>query len=230
YFRYRRDRNDFFDTSFPQIQQVGIEPELLRNISPAKNEVKSATVDYIHPIKFGRIEAGLKSVSTTTDNNMRWEYFEDPLWQNDIRRSNHFIYTEKIQAAYVNGIARLGKTSVQFGLRMEHTYTKGELITDGSINKNNYFNLFPNISFNYMPNTQTQWGVAYRRKIDRYDFSVVNPFIYYRNPYSYSQGNPYIRPTYYDNFGLSYFSGRIFGAISYSMYNDVLADIFRKDP
>lgn len=229
YFRYRRDQSDFFETDYLNAQDLLTGNDLLRNISPGKNEVKSASIDYKSPLKSGKLEAGLKSVSTVTDNNMLWEYYEGASWQNDIKRSNHFIYTERVQAAYINGTTQLGKMGMQLGLRLEHTYTKGELLTDGSANTNDYLNIFPSVSFNYMPDGQTQWALAYRRKIDRYDFSVVNPFIYYRNPFSYTQGNPYIRPTYYDNFELSYFSGQIFGAVSYSNYRDVLADIFRED-
>ena len=67
---------------------------------PSDIDIYTFKTDYVHPIKGGRIEAGLKFSYVKNDNQVNYENFRNGKWEEDLIRSNHFIYDENINAAY----------------------------------------------------------------------------------------------------------------------------------
>ena len=79
-------------------------------------------------------------------------------------------------------------------------------------------------------NEKNQLGFSYSRKIDRFQFGIVNPFVTYVSQYRYLQGNPNIRPSYSHNFELSHSYGSLLStSLSYGHHTDVLVETYRKD-
>ena len=106
-------------------------PYILKTAFPLNVDVKSAKVDYIHPIGSKiRVELGLKSSLVNTDNDSRfWQVVNnsDSLLTN---RTNHFIYSENVNAGYLNYNQSLKKNiDFQLGLRCEQTIANGNQIT-----------------------------------------------------------------------------------------------------
>ena len=64
---------------------------------------------------------------------------------NDDRRSNQFIYSEEISAAYANYNTQLGSYSIQAGLRAERTASTGNSVTDANVVDRTYTDLFPTL-------------------------------------------------------------------------------------
>lgn len=222
-------RNDGFDRLTGQASASA-----LRTYSPARNSVGSFTADYTR--SFGKatsLEAGLKSLRTVTDNDIRWENLDEGgNWLNDARRTNHFVYREYISAGYATVRQTVSKqVGVQLGLRAEHTYSEGESLTLNQIDKRDYFNLFPSVALDYKHSEKQQWNLSYQRKIDRFRFDIVNPFLTYVSPYFYYQGNPGIRPSFSHNFSASYtYNNAIATSVSYGRHTNALASVFRRDP
>ncbi|MBT9393182.1 outer membrane beta-barrel family protein [Hymenobacter sp. NST-14] len=206
----------------------------LRTSSPASNAVASVTADYTRTFgKATALEAGLKSLRTITDNDIHWENLaEGGNWLNDARRTNHFVYREYINAAYASVRQPVSeKIGVQLGLRAEHTHSEGESLTLGQVNQRDYLNLFPNVSVDYAMSEKQQWNVSYQRRIDRFRFDIVNPFLTYVSPYLYYQGNPGIRPSLSDNFSISHsYNNAVATSVSYGRHTKALAEVFRRDP
>ena len=206
----------------------------LRTYSPASNSVASVTADYTRTFgKATALEAGLKSLRTITDNNIHWENLDGGgNWLNDARRTNHFVYREYINAGYASVRQPVSeKIGVQLGLRAEHTHSEGESLTLGQVNQRDYFNLFPNVSVDYALSEKQQWNVSYQRRIDRFRFDIVNPFLTYVSPYLYYQGNPVIRPSFSDNFSISHsYNNAVATSVSYGRHTKALAEVFRRDP
>ena len=206
----------------------------LRTYSPANNSVASFTADYTR--SFGKataLEAGLKSLRTVTDNDMHWENLDGGgNWGNDARRTNHFVYREYINAGYVSVRQPVSKkVGVQLGLRAEHTHSEGESLTLEQVNKRDYFNLFPNVSLDYNMSEKQQWNLSYQRKIDRFRFDIVNPFLTYSSPFLYYQGNPNILPSFSHNFSISHsYNSAVATSVSYGRHTNALASVFRRDP
>jgi outer membrane receptor protein involved in Fe transport len=142
--------------------------------------------------------------------------------------SNSFIYTENVNAAYVNYNRTFNtKWSLQTGLRMEQTNSEGDLSrADGQVQadntvKRNYLNLFPSAAISYNINAKNTVGLTYSRRIDRPSYQDLNPFENKIDQLTYEKGNAFLRPQYADNVELSHtFLSKINTSISYSHTKD----------
>src|SRR5439155_24230064 len=91
--------NSYFDES----GNSTIKPDTLLGALPQDIKIYSGKVDYIQPLKKGaRFEAGIKSSLDKTDNNASYDSVKYGEIVHDNNRSNHFVYKENINAAYVN--------------------------------------------------------------------------------------------------------------------------------
>ncbi|SJZ64751.1 TonB-dependent receptor [Sediminibacterium ginsengisoli] len=232
YFNYNKRWSDDFNTRY--YDGTGTEyqvPFILMNNSPANNNITTFTADYSETSRFGKWEAGVKTAFTKTDNDVLWQQLENNTWKTDAGKTNHFIFRENIGAAYVTLAKTIKKLSLQAGLRLEHTESEGFSVTLNQVNKNNYTNLFPNLSLMYMQSTKQQFGISYRKSIQRFGFDYVNPFVVYQNQYAYSQGNPNIQPMIMHSIELSHsYNYKLFSKLSYTRINNVLGPVYRQDP
>lgn len=229
HFVYEKKWNDDFNTRYfnPEGNESA-NPYNLRDQSPAINKVQSLSLDFTLPTKFASFEAGLKSTFTRTDNDVLWEEMRKALWQTDSSRTNHFIYHENIYAGYVNARKQIGKYSLQAGLRVEETGTKGDLITWNKQTQRDYFNFFPNLNIAYSPNDNNELSISYRKSIQRFKFDVVNPFVVFRSQYSYYEGNPDIRPSIAHAIEVSHsWKNELFSSIGFTHYVDALSEVYR---
>ena len=203
----------------------------IRNSTPSKIDIKAFKIDYILSLKKTiRLEAGVKSSWVKTDNNLNAEEMVNNVWQNDSRRSNQFVYDENVNAAYANLNKKFKNTSVQLGLRIEHTSSIGNLITNHTKVDRSYFDFFPSLFINQTLNKNNQLGVSYSRRIDRPSYDDLNPFIYYLDQYTYSKGNPFLNPQYTHNFELSYtLMQKYLLSFNYSRVNDVITQVILPD-
>lgn len=233
YFNYHKYWNDNFSTNYFDANGSQFLPTTyFRNSLPGTVSNYSFSIDYAAPSKIGKFEYGIRNQFTTTDNDAKWENLINDDWINDATKTNHFIYRENINAAYVNYTNTFQlKYTITVGLRAEQTNTKGELVTGNQINDNHYLKLFPNINFNYTPGVDNEFALTYRKSIDRFGLNIVNPFVIYQNQYSLSQGNPGILPQINNNFEFTYTLKRAFvlGA-SYTHTTDPLVPVYIKGP
>jgi len=232
YFGYHKEwHNDYTTRYFDNQMQENGPASLLRDNSPARNSVRSATVDYSQPFHKGTLEAGLKTTFTSTDNDIRWEQATaGQPWAVDAGKTNHFIYRENINAAYGTFSRTVQKVDVQLGLRAEQTNTTGTSLTTGQSTLRSYLNLFPSVSAQYNKSEKVQLGFSYSRKIDRFRFGIVNPFVTYISQYSYAQGNPNIRPSFSHNFEFTHsYNNLLSTSVSYGHHTDVLMETYRRE-
>lgn len=208
-----------------------------RNNQPSRIEIKTAKLDYVHPLKNqAKLEAGVKMSFVTTDNNARFDSLRNNAWILDDNRSNHFIYKENVNAAYINFNKQFKKLNIQLGLRGEQTNISG---TSESVNakgnnvvKNDssYFNLFPNVGLNYVLNKSNTLGLTYSRRIERPSYEDLNPFEFYIDRYTKQSGNPYLRPQYSNNFELTHtFKDFLITSIGYSHTKDMMTRILEAE-
>ncbi len=193
--------------------------ELTNNNTENSTTVYSGKIDFEHPFsKKIRLESGAKASWVTNDNDLQ-STFNSTI---DLSRTNHFIYKENIYAAY--GTLNMNfteKTGLKVGLRGEYTYNKGYLENLDTAHEQKYFNLFPNISFRQQLSKNHELGFSYRYSLYRPGYYALNPFLYRNSQYSYSQGNPELKPQYTHNLSLSYsYKSLIFTDISYSNTKD----------
>ncbi|SFQ46161.1 TonB-dependent receptor [Parafilimonas terrae] len=213
--------NKFFDAKNNKVSA----DELLRGDLPSKINIYSGKIDYVHPLKNNlKIEAGLKSSYVKTDNNALYTNFINNEWVTDSGRSNHFVYEENINAAYINTSKQFNKKwSAQLGLRLENTNAKGRQLTTGETFKRNYTQLFPTAYINYTLNDKNQLNLNYGRRIQRPDYGDMNPFYYFLDKYTYEVGNPYLKPQFSHNIELTHvYKNMITSTFSYVLVNDII--------
>jgi hypothetical protein len=200
------------------------DPEQLRNTNPQAIDVYSAKIDYTQLLwKDARMETGVKFSQTKTDNDLKYDAFIGDNWQIAANRTNRFVYTEQINAAYLNVSQRLGKFNIQAGLRGEYTSSKGDQKTTGEVNDTTYFNLFPTLFVNYQASPKHNFGISYSRRLSRPSYSVLNPFEITLDAYSFSHGNPYLTPAYTHNVQLTHlFAQALMTSIGYSSTTDLI--------
>ena len=205
-------------------------PLSLRNQTPSVISIKTGKADYTKTLKkIGKLEAGIKLSDVQTDNDLEAQKLSGSSnYINDVARTNRFIYTEKVSAAYVNLSHTFKKLSVQAGLRAENTSSNGNLVTTNQIVDRNYLNFFPSLFLQESINAKNDVGFTYSRRIDRPSYDNLNPFIYYLDQYTYSQGNPFLKPQYTQSFELNYtYNKTINVSLSYSRTSDVITEIIQ---
>ncbi len=178
---------------------------------PSGINIYTAKADYVQSLKKkGKLETGFKSSLVTNDNTSGYYDNNGAMPVPDPARSNHFIYRENINALYVNGQQAMGRFGLQLGLRMEHTHSKGRqagnaAVADSSFNRN-YVQLFPSAFVSYKLDSLGKRIVSgiITRRINRPSYQSLNPFLFLRDNYTYSGGNPYLNPQYQYRFELKY--------------------------
>jgi len=203
---------------------------LLRNNTDANIDIFAAKTDLTLPInKTMKFEAGLKSSYVVTHNNFLSEQFLSGVWQNDLGKSNDFIYKENINAAYVNYGKEWKAWQIQLGLRAEHTHSNGNSVTSNKEVDRNYLSLFPTAFVNQKLNENNNIRYSYSRRVDRPNYQQLNPFAFYMDPYAVDQGNPYLKPQFTDNFEIGYSYKEFSFSMNYSNTKDLITQISQQD-
>ena len=237
YVRYNSHSDQYFDniTTYPG---NGDKSEtILTGNTPSLIDIYTAKTDYIHPLsKELKLEAGLKSSYVRTDNMANYFNLINNNPEVDTTKTNHFLYRENINAAYVNLNRQFKKWSVQAGLRVENTNYSGHQLGNGIsvINKDstfsrNYFSFFPTMYVSYQANEKSQFSVNYGRRIDRPAYQDLNPFLFFLDQYTYQAGNPYLQPQFSHNVELSHtYAGWLSTTLNYSYTKDFFSETFEQ--
>lgn len=193
--------------------------------------VRSIKADYIAPfLRNNKLELGLKSSLVTSNNDVKFFNVINGESILDTTLSNHFVYHENINAAYVSYAKELAKWDLQCGLRMEHTNTNGEQLTTGETFSRNYVNLFPNIIINRKFEKENALAFSYARRIDRPSYRQLNPFKVFVDSYTYVVGDPTLRPVMTNVYELNHtLNGKYITTLSYTNSKQSITDIFVQD-
>jgi hypothetical protein len=196
--QFNTDKNQDFVNQAHSVDggQVGT-PQRLRSFLAGGTRIQSIKADFTKTWAGLKVETGAKISHITANNDFLFQQNQAEVWTDDARRTNQFGYEESIYAAYLSGSKTWGKVSVQLGLRPEYTRTRGQSLTTNTTTINNYLQLFPTAYVQYTPKAGVyQLTASYSRRIERPDFSWLNPFLSYQTPYFSNQGNPFLRPSF----------------------------------
>ena len=202
----------------------------LRNTTDAKIDVYAAKTDLTLPLsKTMKIETGLKSSYVVTNNDFLSEQFSSGVWQNDLGKSNNFVYKENINAAYANFSKEWKVWQIQLGLRAEHTHSNGNSITDNKEVDRNYLSLFPTAFVNQKISEKHNIRYSYSRRVDRPNYQQLNPFVFYMDPLALDQGNPYLKPQFTNSFEINYSYKETSLTLGYSDTRDMITQISQQN-
>jgi len=215
----------FFDGNYNQTA----DSMFLQGHLPASIDIYSLKSDFTHSFKNKiKLEAGIKSSYVQSDNLVDYLRKMGGNWAPD-SRNNHFIYTENINAAYVNASKTFKKWEVQAGLRMENTNTKGVQTTDNSTVKRSYVSLFPSVFVSYNASEKNAFSVSASRRLQRPNYQDLNPFTFFLDSLSYRQGNPYLTPQFSYNYELKHtYNNKLSTTLNYTTTTDVISQIIKR--
>jgi len=197
---------------------------------PSEINIYSAKADYVQTIKNNaRFEAGFKSSFVINDNKSDYYNITDQGQVIDNGKSNHFKFRENINSAYINAQKGWKYLSVQLGLRLENTQSKGrqlgnEIVQQSQFSKN-YTQVFPTLFLNYKFDTvgRNTLNFSISKRINRPNYQYLNPFLFFRDSYSYTVGNPELTPQYQFRYELKYqYKQLLRMGLSYNRFTDVI--------
>ena len=198
--------------------------------TPNNIKIITAKWDLEKAIGKGSFSAGMKYSKVITDNTFNFYEVEDGQRELDIERSNQFTYDENVNAAYASYATQMGAFSLQTGLRLEHTNSKGELMamvpTDNETVERDYLDFFPSMGLSFQLDDKNAFQFNYSRRLNRPSYSDLNPFRMRLDELTFNQGNPFLNPEYASNFQVSHsWNYKLTTSLSYSHTSDKIARI-----
>jgi outer membrane receptor protein involved in Fe transport len=178
--------------------------DIFKNTSNQNINSFTSGLDFEWPTKFTNLEFGGKLSFIKNDSDVGAFNFENDIFIANSNQSNIFEYKENTQAIYASASKSIEKWDFKLGFRFELTQTEGNSITLNQINNTNYNKLFPTAYITYNPNDNNSLSLNYGKRINRPGYSSLNPFRWFSNPYSFTEGNPFLQPSFTDNFELSH--------------------------
>lgn len=140
------------------------------------------------------LEAGTKISRVRADNHARFLDVLNGVSALDSSRSNHFIFTEVIWAAYAQLSGAMKSLKYQAGLRQETTWTLGRQLYDGQRFSRAYTRLFPTLSLQKLLAGGRIHSLSLTRRIERPEYDQLNPFRFFINNTTYKTGEPRLLP------------------------------------
>jgi hypothetical protein len=176
------------------------------------------------PYKNFKVSFGTKLSFIKNESDIAFYRKRNDIYAVDLSQSNLFTYHENTHALYANVNKTIKKWDFQFGLRSEYTQINGNSVNQEI--KSNYLQLFPTFYATYRGGNQSAWSINYGRRINRPAYRKLNPFRWYSNQYVYTEGNPFLQPSYNHNIELSHtYKSSLTSTLSFSGANNGFADV-----
>ncbi|PWV56578.1 outer membrane beta-barrel family protein [Chitinophaga sp. S165] len=197
--------------------------------------VTDLTVDYVHPLKHGRFEGGMK---------FRYRYIPVNM---DFKPGIHSVldasaggwakYKEIIPALYGNYVYESNKVEIEAGLRIEYVNLVYDVNPTHPTYKSdgyNYTQPFPNLRLAYKLSANNKLSVYYNRRVDRPNEGDIRIFPKYDDAEIIKVGNPALRPQYTNTFELgdktSWNNGSLFSSLYHKRMDATITRIASSIP
>jgi len=167
--------------------------------------VADFNIDYVKPLKHGRIEGGVKFRYRDIPTNMQFKPgFNSPL---DTNAGGAATYTEIIPAVYGNYVYESKKIEAEIGLRVEYVDLQYKVNPNHNTYKSdgyNYTQPFPNVRLAYKINDRNKISLFHNRRVDRPNEVDIRIFPKYDDAEIIKVGNPALRPQFTNSYELGY--------------------------
>ena len=202
---------------------------IYRNNSTSDYKVFSADIALNRKLRKGMsFFVGLKHTRNDMSDTVSYESCYLSEWKPLRDYSFSVDYTEDISAVYGTFAANTGGLSLSGGIRAEYTFINGK----GNDIRNSYIDFFPNANVTYSFNAMRTFMIIgqYSRNIQRPNFWYLNPNRVQFSDYSYMVGNPNLRPTYINKFGLTaVYKYRYIVSMGGSLHRDLIREVCKID-
>ena len=196
---HREDEKYFYDNFLPS--STGTDAFKLLS----DEQVYDFNLDYIKPLKYGRIETGLKIRNRNIPTNMQFIPGANSVL--DASAGGAATYKELIPAVYGNYIFENKSWEAELGLRVEYVKIQYNVNEDHPVytsDSYNYMQPFPNFRLAYKINDNNKLSAFYNRRVDRPNEVDIRIFPKYDDAEIIKVGNPALRPQFTNSVELGY--------------------------
>lgn len=196
---HREDEKYYFDNILPTYTGK----DAFKLLSD--EHVADFNIDYIKPLKYGRLETGFKFRKRDIPTNMQFfPGLNSPL---DTNAGGWATYKEIIPALYGNYVFENKLFEAEVGLRLEYIGLQYDVNPNHNTYKSdgyNYTQPFPNVRLAYKVNDRNKLSLFYNRRVDRPNEVDIRIFPKYDDAEIIKVGNPALRPQFTNSFEFGY--------------------------
>lgn len=194
----------FTNDSYSALDEVFIEngntalETMKRNVGNSLIDLFSTRLDYEK--KFSStvsLELGAKYANSNNDGSVDFSIEDTPgNFINVPAFTNGFEYNEDVIAGYAQFGQQLKKDiNYSFGLRSEYTAANGySKVLKQDIIDTTYINFFPNAQIGKSFGKKWTVNLSYSSRINRPLYQSLDPFVWYKDSLTSTQGNPELQP------------------------------------
>lgn len=196
---HREDEKYFYDNYL----QTSTGTDAFKLLSD--EQVYDFNLDYIKPLKYGRLETGIKLRNRNIPTNMLFIPGVNSVLDTDA--GGWATYKELIPAVYGNYIFENKKWEAELGLRIEYVNIQYDVNPNHIVYKSdgyNYTQPFPNLRMAYKINDNNKVSIFYNRRVDRPNEVDIRIFPKYDDAEIIKVGNPALRPQFTNSIELGY--------------------------
>ncbi len=209
---HREDEKYFYDNYL----QTSTGTDAFKLLSD--EQVFDFSLDYIKPLKYGKMETGIKFRNRNIPTNMQFIPGVNTVL--DVNAGGWATYKERIPAVYGNYIFENKKWEAELGLRVEYVKIQYDVNPNHIVYQSdgyNYTQPFPNMRLAFKINSDTKIAMFYNRRVDRPNEVDIRIFPKYDDAEIIKVGNPALRPQFTNSLEIGYkktwSKGSIYNAI-----------------
>lgn len=221
---HREDEKYFFTNTLPTFTGK----DAFKLLSD--ENVADLTVDYIKPLRYGHLEAGLKVRKRYIPTNM--QFFPGLNSPIDSAAGGWANYNETIPALYSNYVFENQRLQVEAGIRVEYVDLRYSVNPNHPTYKSagyHYTQPFPNIRFTYKIDDKNRLSLFYNRRVDRPNEVDIRIFPKYDDAGIIKIGNPALRPQFTNAWEAGYktnwSTGYLYAALFHRMTDGTITRI-----
>lgn len=211
-----REPGHYFNTGFNYTYHRENEKYFFDNILPtftghdafkliSDENVADFNFDYVRPLKYGRVEGGVKFRRRIIPTDMLFiPGLNSAL---DTNAGGWATYKETIPAVYGNYVYESKKVEAEVGLRVEYVGLRYEVNPGHNTYSSggyNYTQPFPNVRLAWKINDRHKLSVFFNRRVDRPNEVDIRIFPKYDDAEIIKVGNPNLRPQFTNSVELGY--------------------------
>ncbi|WP_273212563.1 TonB-dependent receptor domain-containing protein [Runella zeae] len=199
---HREDEKYFFTNIMPSF--TGLDAFKLLS----DEHVLDYTADYIRPLRYGRLEVGMKYRWREIPTNM--QFFPGQNSPLDVNAGGKATYRENIPALYSTYVFENTNVELEAGLRVEYVGVNYLVDPNHNTYKSdgyNYIQPFPNVRLAYKFNDYNKISLFFNRRVDRPNEVDIRVFPKYDDAEIIKVGNPALAPQFTNTLEVGYKSG-----------------------
>lgn len=180
-----------------------LESNAFNTRSDQTTDILSAQVDYTLPLnETSSFETGIKFSNVETGSTIIQRNIIGGQEVIDPDNTDAFDYDENVFAAYASYKKEWEKWNLSLGVRAEQTNVEGLSMLSNESNTQDYLEFFPSANVLHTISDNFNAYANYNRRIQRPNYSSLNPFQFFLNDNTVVTGNPNLQPIFIDYFAL----------------------------